>query len=430
MDHLQTPNNNQIYPNVNSPNQQQNIQSPGFMFQDDSSSRTLYVGNLDARTSERMLFDIFSTTAQVVSVKIIPDKSLQQTSVCYGFVEFPDHSSAEVALAQMNGRKIFDHEIKVNWAFTGASQVREDTSEHSHVFVGDLSPEVNDQILSKAFSIFPTMSVARVMWDVSSGKSRGYGFVAFRDHADAEQAIATMNGEWLGSRAIRVNWANQKVSLGAKSTQSGSGTSMLNYETVVTQAAPHNSTVYCGNLTPYTTQEQLLPLFGAYGYVLDIKMQTDRGYAFVKMDSHESATMSIVSLTGFMLNGRPIKCSWGKDQYSHKLTGYQQANNPAYAYPYSYGVPQQHFAGHPNSVPPANPAGAMGGVVQPGAAAGWNNPVAGTPYSYDPYTYYNYVYSQNPEMMQNQMMQAVDPNIIPAAPPVQHSQPNPSQPPQ
>jgi hypothetical protein len=33
----------------------------------------------------------------------------------------------------------------------------------------------------------------------------------FRDKTDAEQAIATMNGKWLGSRAIRVNWANQKT---------------------------------------------------------------------------------------------------------------------------------------------------------------------------------------------------------------------------
>ena len=48
------------------------------------------------------------------------------------------------------------------------------------------------------------------MWDPVSGKSRGFGFVAFRDKTDAEQAIATMNGEWLGSRAIRCNWATQK----------------------------------------------------------------------------------------------------------------------------------------------------------------------------------------------------------------------------
>lgn len=54
------------------------------------------------------------------------------------------------------------------------------------------------------------------MWDPVSGKSRGFGFVAFRDKADAEQAIATMNGEWLGSRAIRCNWATQKGKIRAR----------------------------------------------------------------------------------------------------------------------------------------------------------------------------------------------------------------------
>lgn len=89
------------------------------------------------------------------------------------------------------------------------------------VFVGDLSPEVNDEILRKTFSAFPSLSDARVMWDMNSGKSRGYGFLAFRDRADADQAIATMNGEWLGSRAIRVNWANQKAGGGGEITQPG-----------------------------------------------------------------------------------------------------------------------------------------------------------------------------------------------------------------
>lgn len=51
---------------------------------------------------------------------------------------------------------------------------------------------------------------AHVIWDNVSGNSKGYGFVAFRDKTDAEQAIATMNGEYLGSRPIRCNWATQK----------------------------------------------------------------------------------------------------------------------------------------------------------------------------------------------------------------------------
>ena len=87
----------------------------------------------------------------------------------------------------------------------------EDTTRQHRVFVGGLSAEVNDYILAKAFRAFGTMSDARVMWDKRSGKSYGYGFVAFVNKTDAEQAIATMNGEWLGSRKIRVNWAKQET---------------------------------------------------------------------------------------------------------------------------------------------------------------------------------------------------------------------------
>jgi len=39
---------------------------------------------------------------------------------------------------------------------------------------------VNDEVLAKAFGAFGSMSEARVMWDMNSGKSRGYGFLSFR----------------------------------------------------------------------------------------------------------------------------------------------------------------------------------------------------------------------------------------------------------
>lgn len=127
----------------------------------------------------------------------------------HSFVEYHEMRSAETALQTLNGRKIFDMEIRCNWAYQNQTP-KEDLTNHYHVFVGDLSPEVNDEVLQKAFQAFGSLSDARCMWDMNSGKSRGYGFLAFRDRADAEQAISTMNGEWLGSRAIRVNWANQK----------------------------------------------------------------------------------------------------------------------------------------------------------------------------------------------------------------------------
>jgi nucleolysin TIA-1/TIAR len=98
-----------------------------------------------------------------------------------------------------------------------------------------------------------------------------------RDKADAEQAIATMNGEWLGSRAIRVNWANQKTQTGGALGGGMPGSRMgnaggapaavnfaggpLDFETVANQTPAFNTTVYVGNLIPYTTQADLIPLF-------------------------------------------------------------------------------------------------------------------------------------------------------------------------
>ncbi len=129
-----------------------------------------------------VLTEIFAVAGTVANVKIIPDRNFQHGGLNYGFVEYLEMRSAEHALQTLNGRKIFDTEIRVNWAYQGqqGAQPREDTQGHFHVFVGDLSPEVNDEVLGKAFGAFGTMSEARVMWDMNSGKSRGYGFLAFR----------------------------------------------------------------------------------------------------------------------------------------------------------------------------------------------------------------------------------------------------------
>lgn len=320
----------------------------------DEGCKSLYVGNLDPRVTDNMLHEIFGVAGSVNNTKIIPDKNYQHGGLNYGFVEFNDHRSAEQALQTLNGRKIYNMEIKVNWAFQGQQGHKEDTSNHYHIFVGDLSPEVNDEVLAKAFSAFGSMSDARVMWDVNSGKSRGYGFVAFRDKTDAEQAIATMNGEWLGSRAIRCNWANQKGQPGPGSTTSErqvgnpSQAPQLSYEIVVAQTPHYNSTVYVGNLPPSTTQEHLMPYFQPFGYIIEVRMQADRGFAFVKLDTHENAANAIVNLQNTNINGRIIKCSWGKDRAPEQSTTATYTYNvPGTAYNYSpYGYYGNHAAHH------------------------------------------------------------------------------------
>jgi len=195
--------------------------------------------------------------------------------------------------------------------------------------------------------------------------------VAFREKTDAEQAINTMNGEFLGTRAIRVNWANQKGGM-SSSVERGPQPAPA-YEVVVAQAPQYNSTVYVGNLTPYTTQDQLVSLFQQFGYIIEVRMQVERGFAFVKMDTHENAAMAIVQLQGkTTLNGRYIKCAWGKDR-THDQNSVFQTIQAGYGYPAGfpgYGMAQQQY---PAVAPPTSGPGAQQ----------WSGYA-----SYDPYSYY------------------------------------------
>lgn len=167
------------------------------------------------------------------------------------------------------------------------------------------------------------------MWDMKTGRSRGYGFVAFRDRPDAEKALSSMDGEWLGSRAIRCNWANQKgqPSIAQQQTMQQMGMTpttpfghhhfpthgVHSYDMIVNQTPAWQTTCYVGNLTPYTAQNDLVPLFQNFGYVIESRFQADRGFAFIKMDSHENAAMAICQLSGYNVNGRPLKCSVSLD---------------------------------------------------------------------------------------------------------------------
>ncbi|KAL1854403.1 hypothetical protein VTK73DRAFT_8756 [Phialemonium thermophilum] len=292
------------------------------------NKRALYVGGLDPRVTEDVLRQIFETTGHVQNVKIIPDKNAKGYN--YGFVEYDDPGAAERAMQTLNGRRVHQSEIRVNWAYQSNASNKEDTSGHFHIFVGDLSNEVNDEVLLQAFSAFGSVSEARVMWDMKTGRSRGYGFVAFRERPDAEKALSSMDGEWLGSRAIRCNWANQKGQPSIAQQQAMQQMGMTpttpfghhhfpthgvqSYDMVVNQTPAWQTTCYVGNLTPYTTPNDLVPLFQNFGYVVESRFQADRGFAFIKMDTHENAAMAICQLNGYNVNGRPLKCSWGKDK--------------------------------------------------------------------------------------------------------------------
>lgn len=80
-----------------------------------------------------------------------------------------------------------------------------------NIYVGNLSYEVGDNDLTSAFSAFGKVKSAKVITDMYSGRSKGFGFVEMETTADGERAIAELNGTDLKGRAITVNEARPKT---------------------------------------------------------------------------------------------------------------------------------------------------------------------------------------------------------------------------
>jgi len=84
------------------------------------------------------------------------------------------------------------------------------------LFCGDLGNDVTDQVLTRTFSRYPSFQMAKVIRDKRSNKTKGYGFVSFKDPSDFTRAIKEMNGQFVGSRPIKLsksNWKDRNVDI-------------------------------------------------------------------------------------------------------------------------------------------------------------------------------------------------------------------------
>jgi len=75
------------------------------------------------------------------------------------------------------------------------------------IYVGNLPFKIDSETLKGLFSSYGEIEEAIVISDKFSGRSKGFGFVTFKDEAAAQKAIAEMNGKKVEERDLKVNEA-------------------------------------------------------------------------------------------------------------------------------------------------------------------------------------------------------------------------------
>ncbi|KAJ0176303.1 hypothetical protein K1T71_008477 [Dendrolimus kikuchii] len=108
--------------------------------------------------------------------------------------------------------------------------------------------------------------------------NRGYGFVEYEKHEDAEKARAAFNGLLMQGKTLKVSFA------------------LLNPENKVSHKPDTESNLYISNLPPDMTLERLNSLFGQFGNITNSRVS--QGIGFVCYDTRIQAEEAIKHMNG------------------------------------------------------------------------------------------------------------------------------------
>ncbi|KAF1996377.1 splicing factor, CC1-like protein [Amniculicola lignicola CBS 123094] len=191
--------------------------------EDDRDKRTVFVQQIAARAKDRHLKQFFEVIGNVVDATIVTDR-LSGRSKGVGYVEFAKQDSVVKAL-DLTGQKLKGVPIIVqltesekNRAVKAADGVpmNANNTPFHRLFIGNVHFSVTESDLQDIFNPFGTIESVGIATEKDQGnptappKSRGYGYIQFKEPEHAKAALAEMNGFEVANRQIRVGLGNDK----------------------------------------------------------------------------------------------------------------------------------------------------------------------------------------------------------------------------
>jgi len=172
---------------------------------------TIYIGNIDLRVTEEILWELFIQCGPIINIHLPRDKITGEHQT-YSFIEFRGEEDADYAIKIMHMIKLYGRPIKVN----KASQDKRTQEVGANIFVGNLSDDIDEKQLKDIFTAFGVVLSTKIMRDTESGVSKHYGFVSYDNFDSSDEAIKKMNGQYISGKPIEVTYALKKDSKGGE----------------------------------------------------------------------------------------------------------------------------------------------------------------------------------------------------------------------
>ncbi|KAM6983111.1 polyadenylate-binding protein 1-like [Tautogolabrus adspersus] len=263
----------------------------------------IFIKNMDESIDNKALYDTFSAFGNILSCKVVCD---EKGSKGYGFVHFETHEAANRAIDTMNGMLLNDRKV-----FVGHFKSRKEREvefgtkamKFTNVYVKNFGEDYSDEKLKEVFSSFGRTLSVRVMRD-EKGRSRGFGFVNYANHEDAQKAVDEMNGKEINGKSIFAGRAQKRLER--------QGELKRKFDQIKQDRIQRYQGVnlYVKNLDDGIDDERLRKEFAPYGTITSAKVMTDgsqsKGFGFVCFSSPEEATKAVTEMNGRIVATKPL----------------------------------------------------------------------------------------------------------------------------
>ncbi|XP_055012552.1 polyadenylate-binding protein 4 [Boleophthalmus pectinirostris] len=263
----------------------------------------VFIKNLDKSIDNKALYDTFSAFGNILSCKVVCDEN---GSKGYAFVHFETQDAADRAIEKMNGMLLNDRKV-----FVGRFKSRKEreaelgakAKEFTNVYIKNFGDDMDDDRLKELFDKYGKTLSVKVMTD-PSGKSRGFGFVSYEKHEDANKAVEDMNGTELNGKTVFVGRAQKKMERQAELKRKFE---MLKQERI---SRYQGVNLYIKNLDDTIDDEKLRKEFSPFGSITSAKVMLEegrsKGFGFVCFSSPEEATKAVTEMNGRIVGSKPL----------------------------------------------------------------------------------------------------------------------------
>lgn len=268
----------------------------------------IFIKNLDEAIDNKALHDTFAAFGNVLSCKVATDE--QGRSKGYGFVHYETAEAADTAIKAVNSMLLNDKKVYVGHHISRKerqSKLDEMKAQFTNLYIKNLDLEVTQEEFEELFNRYGSVTSAVVQVD-EEGKSKGFGFVNYETHDEAQRAVDNLHDIELNGKKLFVSRAQKKAEREEELRRS--------YE----QAKMEKLSKYAGvnlyikNLEDDVDDEKLRAEFEPFGTITSCKVMRDekstsKGFGFVCFSSPDEATKAVAEMNNKMIGSKPLYVS-------------------------------------------------------------------------------------------------------------------------